>query len=198
MRISSDGNSDLNEVDVSSLEIRFQRTFGQLDSALPEFKKINDAAYWDYQRSKVYARTEKVIRRTVRDSQRRNKSTSVEREIAIADMPERCPRCNATQLWTYRGGSHIVYDLKFTRRGIKRWAVRYRYSKYRCSACRMEMTVYMRKSQFGPNLRAFIVYLLIELRLSNQKAADHSSSLFDVPLTKSHCTMIKVACGRNV
>ena len=69
LRINSDGKSDLNEVDVSSLEVRFQRTFGKLDSALPEFKKINDAAYWDYQRSKVYARTDKVIRRTVRDSQ---------------------------------------------------------------------------------------------------------------------------------
>ena len=55
MRISNGGKSDLNEVDVSSLEVGFQRTFGQLNSALPEFKKINDAAYWDYQRSKVYA-----------------------------------------------------------------------------------------------------------------------------------------------
>jgi Transposase IS66 family len=59
----------------------------------------------------------------------------------------------------------------------------------------MEMTVYMRKSQVGPNLRSFIVYLLIELRLSNQKAADHSSSLFDVPLTKSRCAMIKEAAA---
>ena len=137
MRISNGTDSDLNKVDVSSLEIGFQRTFGRLDSALPEFKKINDAAYWDYQRSKVYARTEKVIRRTVRDSQRRNKSTSVEREIAVANMPERCPRCDSTRFWTYRGGSaHIVYDLKFTRRGIKRWAQRYSYSMYRYAACR--------------------------------------------------------------
>jgi predicted RecB family nuclease len=191
LRIGNDGKSYLNEVDVHSLEVGFQRTFGKLDTALPEFKKINDAAYWDYQRSKVYARTEKVIRRTVRVSQRGNKSASVEREIAIADMPERCPRCNATRLWTYRGGSNIVYDLKFTRRGIKRWAVRYRYNAYRCGACRIELTVYTRKSLFGQNLRAFVVYLLIELRLSNQKAADHSSSLFDVPLTKAICATIK-------
>lgn len=195
LRIISDGKSDLNEVDVSSLEVRFQRTFGKLDSALPEFKKINDAAYWNYQRSKVYARTEKMIRRTLRDSKRGNISSSVEREIAIADLPERCPRCNATRLWTYRGGSHVVYDLKFTRRGIKRWAVRYRYNKYRCNACRLDMTVYKRASEFGPKLRAFIVYLLIELRLSNQKAADHASSLFDLTLTKNHCTMIKVAAA---
>ena len=57
--------------------------------------------------------------------------------------------------------------------------------------------MYTRKSQFGANLRAFIVYLLVELRLSNQKAADHSSSLFDVPLTKNHSAMIKVAAAET-
>ena len=61
--------------------------------------------------------------------------------------------------------------------------MRYRYSTYRCSECRAEMTIYSRSSQYGPNLRAFVIYLLIELRLSNQKAAEHVSSLFDLPLT---------------
>jgi len=42
-----------------------------------------------------------------------------------------------------------------------------------------------------------IVYLLIELRLSNQKAADHSSSSFDVPLTNNNCTMIKRAAAEK-
>ena len=60
--ICRSGASDFNAVDVGSLEVSFQRTFGKFDCALPEFKKINDAAYWDYQRSKVYARTDKTIR----------------------------------------------------------------------------------------------------------------------------------------
>jgi hypothetical protein len=59
------GESSLDAIDISSLEVDFQRTFGKLDSALPEFAKINDAAYWDYQRSKVYVRTNSVIRRIV-------------------------------------------------------------------------------------------------------------------------------------
>ena len=88
-------------------------------------------------------------------------------------------------------GSHVVYDLKFTRRGIKRWAVRYRYNKYVCSECRAEMTFYSWNSKYGPNLRAFVVYLLIELRLSNQKAAEHVSSLFDVSLPKEIAHEIK-------
>ena len=88
--------------------------------------------------------------------------------------------------------SHIVYDLKFTRRGIKRWAVRYHYSMHRCSECRAEMTIYSpRDSQYGPNLRAFFIYLLIELRLSLQKATEHVSSLFGIALPNSTAHDIK-------
>ena len=64
----SGGETKLETVNVSSLEVGFQRTFGKFPSALPEFEKINAAAYWDYQRSKVYVRTNKAIRRTIERS----------------------------------------------------------------------------------------------------------------------------------
>ena len=192
VRICGGGASGLDAVDVGSLEVGFQRTFGKFDSALPEFAKINDAAYWDYQRSKVYARTDKAIRRTVRESEGRRKHPIVEKEVTVRDSPNKCPRCGATKLWTYhRDKSHIVYDLKFTRRGIKRWAVRYHYSTHRCSECRAEMTIYSQDSQYGPNLRAFVIYLLIELRLSYQKATEHVSLLFDVALPNSTAHELK-------
>ena len=65
-----------------------------------------------------------------------------------------------------------------TQRGVKRWVVRYRYRGYSCADCRTEITLYNRSSKFGPNLEAFMLYLMIELRLSNQNAADHLLSLF--------------------
>jgi predicted RecB family nuclease len=186
VHICGDGASGLDTVDVSSLEVGFQRTFGKFDSALPEFAKINKAAYWDYQRSKVYVRTDKAIRRTVRKSQDGRKRATVEKEVTVRDALNKCPKCGATRLWSYhRDKSHIVYDLKFTRRGIKRWAVQYHYCTHRCSECRAETTIYSQDSQYGPNLRAFFIYLLIELRLSYQKASEHVSSLFDVALPNS-------------
>lgn len=193
VRICGDGASGLDAVDVSSLEVGFQRTYGKLDCALPEFEKINNAAYWDYQRSKVYVRTDKTIRRTVRKSRGRRKNSTVEKEVTVRDAPNKCPKCGATRIWSYhRDKSHIVYDLKFTRRGVKRWAVQYHYRTHRCSECRAEMTIYSpRNSQYGPNLRAFFIYLLIELRLSYQKATEHVSSLFDVALPHSTAHEIK-------
>jgi hypothetical protein len=63
--------------------------------------------------------------------------------------------------------------------------VQYHYCTHRCSECRAETTIYSQDSQYGPNLRAFFIYLLIELRLSYQKATEHVSSLFDVALPNS-------------
>jgi hypothetical protein len=63
---------------------------------------------------------------------------------------------------------------------------------HRCSECRAEMTIYSpRDSRYGPNLRAFFIYLLIELRLSLQTATEHVSSLFGIALPTSTAHDIK-------
>ena len=135
VRICGSGASDLDAVDVGSLEVGFQRTFGKFDSALPEFAKINNAAYWDYQRSKVYARTDKAVRRSVRKPQRRSKRATVDKEVHGREKSrKRAPGALRQELDRTRG-SQVVDDLRFTRRGIKRWAVRYRYKVYRCREC---------------------------------------------------------------
>jgi predicted RecB family nuclease len=121
LQICTGGSTKPDLVDVGSLEVGFQRTFGKFDSALPEFSKINNAAYWDYQRSKVFARTDKRVRRTVQKSDR-EKISVVDKEITVVDMPAKCPRCSATKLWHYPPRrSNVVYDLKFSDKGVKRW-----------------------------------------------------------------------------
>jgi predicted RecB family nuclease len=196
-RIYCNGASDLSVVDVSSLEVSFQRTFGKFNSALPEFAKINNAAYWDYQRSKVYARTDKAVRRSVRKPQPRSKGATVDKEVIVGEVLETCPRCLATRIGPWRSRSQVVHDLRFTRRGIKRSAVRYHYKVYRCRECRAEINVYSRSSRYGLNLRAFVVYLLLELRLSNQKAVEHLSLLFDLSLDKHEAYRIKSAMAEQ-
>jgi predicted RecB family nuclease len=193
VRICGNGASGLDSVDVSSLEVSFQRTFGKFDSAMPEFGKINDAAYWDYQRSRVYSRTDKTVRRTVRKSQRASKGATVDKNWTVGEVPQTCPRCRATRIGPWGNRSQVVYDLKFTRRGIKRWTVRYCYKVYRCRECRAGINIYKRNSRYGQNLRAFVVYLMIELRLSNLKTVEHTSLLFDLPLDKREANRIKSA-----
>lgn len=79
--------------------------------------------------------------------------------------------------------SRVVLDLRFTRGGITRRVVRYRYNSYRCAACKAEITLHPRATKYGPSLRAYIAYLLIEMRLSNEKIREHVATVFDVPIT---------------
>ena len=199
VQICAGSSSAPDSVNVKSLEVGFQRTFGKFDSALPEFAKINNAAYWNYQRSKVFVRTDKGVQRIVQKSERHHRKISaVDKEITVEDAPAKCPKCSATKLWKYPPRrSNVVYDLKFSRKGVKRWALRYRYAQYRCSECRTEMTVYQRRPLYGPNLRAFLTYLVIEMRLSYQKAAEHTSLLFDLKLTKSIVGQVKAQMAEN-
>jgi len=191
LRLGGDGASGLNEVGVGSLEVRFQRTFGKSDSAIPEFTKINQAAYWNYQRSKVYVRTDKSVRRTIAKEKRKSKSLSIEREEFDRQEPVSCTRCGSTKFWSSLKASRIVYNLRFMRKGAKRWVVRRHYTKSICSRCKAEFTQLSRASRYGVNLRAFVVYLIIELRISNQKAADHVSLLFDMPIKKEQSNRFK-------
>jgi hypothetical protein len=196
--ICGNGVTKLETVNIGSLEVGFQRTFGKFPSALPEFEKINAAAYWDYQRSKVYVRNNEMIRRSIEKTAKPVKKVAVEKDIIVDDKPASCPKCGSLKVWVGARRSHVVFDLKFTRRGIKRWAVRYRYNGYRCGECKAEWTIHRgRDSKYGHNLRAYVVYLLIEMRLSNQKISEHLATVFNVPIVGTMANDMKSVMART-
>ena len=186
----------LDAIHVGSLEIPFQRTFGKLQSARPEFEKINAAAYWNYQRSRVYIRTDRTVAKSLRRKRLTGATTSANEEVTLDDKPATCPKCGSAKLWSFGEKVRTIHDLKFVKGGIRRWVVLYRYRRHRCGNCRAEMTIFYRKSKYGPNLRAYVVYLVIELRLSNQKISEHLSQVFGVSILSSAVQDIKSQAAR--
>lgn len=193
----SSSAKNLETVNVGSLEVGFQRTFGKFPSALPEFERINTAAYWDYQRSKVYVRSDKAIRRSVEKAVNLIKRVAVRKEVMLNDKPASCARCGESKLWIAKRMSRVVFDLKFTRGGIKRWVVRYRYNSYRCVVCKAQMTLHPRETKYGQNLRAYVAYLLIEMRLSHQKIREHVATVFNVPITNTMANDMKALMAKK-
>jgi hypothetical protein len=158
---------------------------------LPEFEKINAAAYWDYQRSKIYVRTNKIIRQSVTKATKLPKKVLVEKEVMVEERAELCPKCGALRSRVAGNISRVIFDLKFTRHGIKRWVIRYRYKRRLCGVCRTEMTHHLGGSKYGPNLRAYVIYLLVDMRLSRQKLAEHVNTVFNVPIFKAMVSDMK-------
>jgi hypothetical protein len=188
-------SSKLSPVDVGSLEVGFQRTFGKFASALPDFERINKAAYWNYQRSKVYVRSKasNKPRVTNRSTGGCETTAPIDREVRIKDdKPSSCWHCGSSKIW--KAGNvraQVVIDLKFTAKGIKRHVARYLYQTYRCGVCKAEKTFRPEPSKFGSGLCAYIIYLTIELRLSHHQVSDCLRTLFKIHLEAHSVHRIK-------
>jgi len=94
-------------------------------------------------------------------------------------------------IWRAGCQSQTVADIVFSSKGARRQVTKYAIQRYRCGVCRQEMGVPRQKTMFGPNLRAYVVYLLIEMRLSHKNIADHLKTVFGLVVNSSAINDIK-------
>jgi predicted RecB family nuclease len=191
-------------VNVNTLDREHPQRFGALRYAVPDFKPINEAAYWDYQRSKIYVRSNKHLCRALKQSSRRhtqrwhapvNKLVHVQRP-----RPDHCPKCKSRMTYKngrfrmlYRNGfySQIVYDLRFSLAGIKRWVTKYVFIRYQCWSCKSGFNEIGRQETFGTNLKAYVIYQVIELLMSQRSVARSLGALFGLQMSVSSIQAIK-------
>ena len=108
--------------------------FGRIEFALPEMETINKAAYWDYQRERIYVKSAK------RPRHRRQSTSTLPfklRPNATIDYPRPscCPDCKSKKVYGHDWRNKIIIDLRFMKHGIKRWIKRYVIHRYRCQSC---------------------------------------------------------------
>jgi hypothetical protein len=88
----------------------------------------------------------------------------------------------------------VVYDLKLGPAGIKRWIVKYSFNRYICWECRASFYLEERswtRSKYGPGLRAYIIYQIIEVRLPQRVVAQSLNQLFGFNLHVSVIARLK-------
>ena len=134
--------------------------FGKNEFAMPELAYINRAAYWNYQRNKIYVRSNPRLKRVARKSVKRRVKTLPINKIVECPPPERCPECKTTKIRRKRyRRSKVVYDLKLGQTGIKRWIVQYIFYPYSCRQCGAVFYSQQRPwpgEKYGPNFLAYI------------------------------------------
>lgn len=114
-----------------------RREWCRMDCVLSDFKFVNERAYFDYQRDRVYVRTSKVLRK----SQKRNCGRKGKRNIPVNRRvelnAETCPFCGSEELNRVRHGilARLAFDLWITSGGVRRWVTRFRTSYHDCAAC---------------------------------------------------------------
>ena len=162
--------------------------YGRNKFSILELDYINKCAYWDYQRDKIYLRSEPQLKRgSPKRAKQRNKSPRVN-QIVQCPPPSCCPKCKSTKLCRHRRHSKIVYDLRFGRTSIKRWIAKYYYYRYLCLICNatfISKQNTLTNSKYGPELTAYIIYQIIELHIPQITVAKSTEKLFDLYLGNS-------------
>jgi predicted RecB family nuclease len=186
-------------VNVSSLARDPALRFGPLQYVAPDFKAINEAAYWDYQRNKIYVRTNNRLKRISR--RRVNNSTSgppVNKSIQTKEnRPSVCPKCDSTKFYPNGRFSSVVYDLRFSSAGVKRWVVRRHFKRYQCRSCKNGYNELPRQERFGTHLKAYVLYQIIELRVSQHAVGRNLGVLFGLQMSATSVNCIKISATKQ-
>ncbi|MGC1891971.1 MAG: IS66 family transposase [Stellaceae bacterium] len=185
VRICGGRASALTAVHVSSLEVGFEQTWGKFDSALPAFAKINDAAYWDYQRDRIYIRSNPYLRRATKRKCRDSRRSLRVNTTILPSRPRKCPTCNSKRIFMNGRHHRILFDIRFSDGGLRRWITKYIIDHYKCSGCGMSFSSDARRvkrHRYGDNLLAYVIYNIIELSISQYKLAKVVHRLFGYSL----------------
>ena len=165
----------------SEIRVDSHGRFGKVAFAVPEMSFINKCARFNYQRDKVLVRTDPAVRASVRRKRARARPIRRANLEIRCDPPVHCPDCGATQITSLRSKSHskLIYDLKFTRTGVKRCAIRYYSQRSQCQRCGKTFYSdrYPKEQKTGHALESWAVYQHVALR---QSFADIALSIDDI------------------
>jgi predicted RecB family nuclease len=167
--------------------------FKRNEFVFPEMEIINKAAYWDYQRERVYVKSRhQSTRKRKRDTSHQYSlmpNTTIE-----YSRPSSCPTCKSKLVYGHGKRSRIVVDLRFMRYGVKRWITRYIAQRYRCPSCRLTFYPPDRRwtaRKYGPDLVAYTMYQNIELRFPQSRVALSVNKLFGLDISRNTINRFK-------
>ena len=158
-------------------------TFGKSTFALPDLETITKRAYFTYQQNRVFLRTDKNVRISIKRKRRPSKARLKANKTVDCESPVKCPKCGKKRVTRsnrlpYR---KTVRDLRFFRGGVKRWVVTYSTGRYRCGRCghSFHSAEYPTKQpKFGQNLASWAVYQHVALRQSFEAIAASVNDVF--------------------
>ena len=173
--------NDNSIVHTDSMKRESPYRFARNKFSMPELKYINQAAYWDYQRDKIYVRSSPQLKRISRKVAKSRAKAIPVNKVIECPPPAYCPKCKTTNICKHGRVSKIVYDLKLGQASVKRWIVKYIFYRSFCYQCETTFVPQQRpwtRSKFGPDLLAYVIYQNIELRLPQETVAQSLNQLF--------------------
>jgi predicted RecB family nuclease len=169
---------------VEDIEFPAGHQFCNPEYVLPEFARITKCAYFDYQRNKILFRTNPAVRRSIQRTERgERRAIKVNREIQCVS-PTVCPRCGSDRMNPRKRYQRIVFDLKPSGGGLKRWVTRYTVKGYQCGDCARiasgDEYLAATTHKYGPVLCNWLVYSSVAQRQTSEALAEALKDVFAI------------------
>lgn len=189
-------NLQQNKIESSNLYNLFKNSgykFGNTNFKIESFQKINETAYFDYQRTKIYIKDHTFKKEVnTKNSFMRKHHYSKPNKIVKDSIPKNCKYCLNEKLYIHEKNIRTITDLISIKGGMKKLFIEYHHYRFRCSECKKVFTnsVY-KESKYGKTLKDWIIYLLMTYKISYSEIVNMLNMCFEILMKRQTLTSIK-------
>lgn len=178
-----------------------RRTWCKAEFFFPEFAEINDCAYFDYQRDKVYFRTNPTLARVSRKRKKGNKVRRLRVNGRVELTIDECPHCKSANLTRSecKVKRKLLYDLKFAPGGIRRHIVECVAPQYSCAGCHSVLfpEQFSQVAQHQHALQSWAVFEHVAHRVSFKKIGATLDDYFGLHVNTLYLLKFKDLMARH-
>lgn len=199
---SESNNHPITTSHVSELDkVSNERNWGAVNFFHAEYEQINRCAYFDYQRERVFVRTNHRIKKCRAKSRgSRNRKIRVSQRVKI--LATKCPVCESADISDSVKPDSIrhpkprvkrAFDLVYTPGGIRRRVIACKTSVYHCLTCNQAFIpeAYIRLDKHFHGVKSWVIYQHVEHQLSLGAIQAMIEEFFGIRIVYSEIHMFK-------
>jgi hypothetical protein len=167
----------------------------------PEFNYINDCAYFDYQRQRVFVRTSRTVRRRTKLRRGIQQNRRLRKSKSYIIVSTNCPACGSSDLEAgskakadaKRSRVKRAFDLVVTPTGVRRKVIEFRSPVHQCQKCGNSFipASYQNLARHFHNLRSWAMYFHVAHQLSFGTLEDVFKEMFGIFVADTDILMFK-------
>jgi hypothetical protein len=181
----------------SPYKLRANVEFGE------DFQVINKAAYFDYQRDKIYWRnqpksqTPAATPATKKSKHGRKGSlarqTKKVNEVVVRPAHDVCPHCGSRKLHHFPTLKFSIKqtDLTFTPSGVRRHVIQYKSPITDCTKCGRRLAIRSSRLHYGDNLFALVIHYYVNYHLSNEMISNMIREQYGIRIGRQPLASLK-------
>lgn len=198
LTVPTEGNGGIGVVRADAGQFATRSKWRRFIGSVAGFEYINSAAHWDYQRSRVYARSGEKTAKRKKKSSPKNRFNRVE-QVMDGGGVRTCPNCAELSSTKECIRARTLQDILFGRHSLKRRLVKYLFQIYRCRTCNSIFGIpdrFLLCRKYGWNLIAYFLYQIVELSIAQLTVVHHFNRLFGFDLNRSTMNNLKIKVAR--